>query len=173
MRKSKRHEYRQAYNAQAVVDADGSQLVLVADVSRSPSNAPAFEETIERLCDEVGQPDTVLADAGYAQEQAVARLETRRIEALVVVSRPEGGRVYDFRPPKPDSKPPPEISAEWRKAMQAKLQTGEAKEKYKRRKCTVEPVFGVRLRGGPPCPAPDDFRVSHHLKWSLSLCPCF
>ena len=143
MRKSKRHEYRQAYNAQAVVDADGSQLVLVAGVSRSPSDAPTFEETIERLCDEVGQPDTVLADAGYAQEQAVARLETRRIEALVVVSRPEGGRVYDFRPPKPDSKPPPEIRAELRKAMQAKLQTGEAKEKYKRRKCTVEPVFGI------------------------------
>ena len=33
MRKSKRHEYRQTYNAQAVVDADGSQLVLVAGVS--------------------------------------------------------------------------------------------------------------------------------------------
>ena len=31
----------------------------------------------------------------------------------------------------------------------------------------------VRLRGGPPCPAPDDFRVSHHLKWSLFLCPRF
>ena len=70
MRKSKRHKYRQAYNAQAVVDADGSQLVLVAGVSRSPSVAPTFEETIERLCDEVDQPDTVLADAGYAQEQA-------------------------------------------------------------------------------------------------------
>ena len=28
MRKSKQHEYRQAYNAQAVVDAGGSQLVL-------------------------------------------------------------------------------------------------------------------------------------------------
>ena len=28
MRKSRRHEYRQAYNAQAAVDADGSQLVL-------------------------------------------------------------------------------------------------------------------------------------------------
>ena len=33
--------------------------------------------------------------------------------------------------------------------------------------------LAVRLRGGPPCPAPDDFRVSHHLKWSLSLCPRF
>ena len=33
MRKSRRHEYRQAYNAQAAVDADGSQLVLGARVS--------------------------------------------------------------------------------------------------------------------------------------------
>ncbi len=30
MRKSKKHEYRQAYNAQAVVDAGGSQLILGA-----------------------------------------------------------------------------------------------------------------------------------------------
>ena len=28
MRKSKQHEYRQAYNAQAVVDAGGSQLIV-------------------------------------------------------------------------------------------------------------------------------------------------
>ena len=31
----------------------------------------------------------------------------------------------------------------------------------------------VRLRGGPPCPGPDDFRVSHHLKWAFRLCPRF
>ena len=33
MRKSKKHEYRQAYNAQAVVDTGGSQLNLGARVS--------------------------------------------------------------------------------------------------------------------------------------------
>ena len=30
MRKSRRHEYRQAYNAQAAVDADGSQLARIS-----------------------------------------------------------------------------------------------------------------------------------------------
>ena len=35
MRKSKKHEYRQAYNAQAVVDAGGSKLTLGAQVSWS------------------------------------------------------------------------------------------------------------------------------------------
>jgi len=33
MRKSKAHEYRQAYNAQAVVCADGAQLTLAANVA--------------------------------------------------------------------------------------------------------------------------------------------
>ena len=34
MRKSKHHEYRQAYNAQAAVDAGGSQLIVGARVSQ-------------------------------------------------------------------------------------------------------------------------------------------
>ena len=38
MRKSKRSEYRQAYNAQAVVDADGSQLIVGAEVSQCASD---------------------------------------------------------------------------------------------------------------------------------------
>lgn len=143
MRKSKRHEYRQAYNAQAVVDADGSQLVLTGNVSQNASDAPTFRETIDRLCDAVGQPKTILGDSGYANGEAVAHLQARGIEALVAISRPDGERRYDFRPPKPDAKPPPEPVAEWRKAMKAKLQTEEARAKYKRRKCTVEPVFGI------------------------------
>lgn len=143
MRKSKRHEYRQAYNAQAVVDADGSQLVLGADVSPNAADAPSFQAIIEALCDQLGPPTTVLGDAGYAQEAAVTALEARDIEVLVAVSRPEDERRYDFRPPKQNTKPPPEIKAAWRKQMQARMQTEEAKAKYKRRKCTAEPVFGI------------------------------
>lgn len=142
MRKSRRHEYRQAYNAQAVVDADGSQLVLVGGVTRNASDAPSFKETIDKLCEEVGTPATVLGDSGYANGAAVADLEARDIEVLVAISRPDGERRYDFRPPKANTKPPPEPKAEWRKAMKAKLETEEARAKYKRRKCTVEPVFG-------------------------------
>jgi hypothetical protein len=85
----------------------------------------------------------VLGDSGYAQEEAVTALQARDIEVLVAVSRPEGERRYDFRPPRQNAKPPPEIKAEWRKEMQARMQTEEAKAKYKRRKCTAEPVFGI------------------------------
>ena len=137
MRKSKRHEVRQTYNAQAVVDADGSQLDLTGDVVQT-NDGPAFEATIDKLCGEVGTPQTVLADAGYANGEQVGNLEARGIEVLVSVSQP-GRHEYDFRPPKPErapgAKPPPQTKAPWRIEMQKKLQTDEAKAKYKKRKC--------------------------------------
>ena len=143
MRKSNRHEFRQAYNAQAVVDADGSQLVLTTNVAQTPGDTSTFEETISQLSETLGQPETVLGDAGYAGGDAVNALEAMGIEVLVPISRPETPRPYDFRPPNPDAKPPPEPKAEWRIKMKEKLETAEAKAKYKRRKHTVEPVFGI------------------------------
>jgi hypothetical protein len=46
MRRSDAYEYRQAYNAQAVVCAEGSQLILATGVVASPSDAPSFAATI-------------------------------------------------------------------------------------------------------------------------------
>ena len=46
MRRSDAHEFRQAYNAQAVVCADGSQLILDTGVVATPADAPSFAPTI-------------------------------------------------------------------------------------------------------------------------------
>ena len=143
MRKSARHEYRQAYNAQAIVDADGSQLVLATDVYSTPNDRHDIDGLVGRLCDEVGKPSTLLGDAGYAGEQIVAGLEARGIEPLIAIARQQGERIYDFRPPGKPDKPPPKVTAPWRLAMCEKLQTDEAKDKYRKRKQTVEPVFGI------------------------------
>ena len=122
MRKSKRHEYRQADNAPAVVDAGGSRPVAAANVSRSPGEAPTFAATIEALCATLGPPATGLGDAGFASGEAVAAIEARVIEVLVAVSRPEAGRRCDFRPPPgEDAEPPPEPKAAWRRKMQEKM----------------------------------------------------
>ncbi len=66
MRKSARHEYRQAYNAQAIVDADGSQLVLATDVYSTTNDRHNLDGLVQQLDDHVGTPATLLADAGYA-----------------------------------------------------------------------------------------------------------
>jgi transposase len=142
MRKSKAHEYRQAYNAQAVVCAEGSQLILATNMATTPSDQPTFAATILAMENTIGLPRTVLADAGFASGDAVAKLEARQIEPLVALARTQPHRPYDFRPP-PEPKPERRIAEPWRLAMKAKLESEEGKARYKKRKQTVEPVFGI------------------------------
>lgn len=142
MRKSKTHEYRQAYNAQAVVCAEGSQLILATNMAITPSDQPTFAATVLAMEETIGLPQAVLADAGFASREAVAALEARKIEPLVAVARTQPHRPYDFRPP-PEPKSARRITEPWRIAMKAKLETEAGKTRYKRRKQTVEPVFGI------------------------------
>ena len=142
MRKSKHHEYRQAYNAQAAVDAGGSQLIVGARVSQCASDRNDLVADIEAIPAALGRPETVLADNGYANGAEVAALEASGIEALVSTSAEGRRRTHDFRPVKalPAAKEP---KADWLKAMAEKLAREEGRALYKRRRQTVEPVFGV------------------------------
>ncbi len=56
MCKSRRHEYRQAYNAQAAVDADGSQLVLGSRVSVSASDRNELVADVDSMPGALGSP---------------------------------------------------------------------------------------------------------------------
>lgn len=142
MRRSDAHEYRQAYNAQAVVCAEGSQLILATRLTACASDAPGFAATILAMQQGIGLPRTVLADAGFASGEAIAALSAQKIEPLVAIGRTQPHRPYDFRPP-PEPRIPRRINEPWRLDMQAKLQTTDAKALYARRKQTVEPVFGI------------------------------
>ena len=151
MRKSNAHEFRQAYNAQAVVDADGSQLILHTDVITTPSDQPSFSGIILGMDTSrggVGLPKTVLADAGYACGKQVKALQDKGIAPLVAIGRTMPHRPYDFRPPPgepggPKQKPPKPVKDPWRIEMKAKLESKDGKALYKKRKQTVEPVFGI------------------------------
>ena len=142
MRRSDAHEYRQAYNAQAVVCAEGAQLILATNLVATPADAPSFADTILQMKDTLGLPTTVLADTGYASGPAVAALQAQGIEPLVAIGRTQPHRPYDFRPP-PAPKPARAVKEPWRVAMKAKLETDDGKARYKKRKQTVEPVFGI------------------------------
>ena len=142
MRKSKHHEYRQAYNAQAVVDAEGSQLILGARVSLCASDRNELVAGIAAIPAELGRPATVLADSGYANGDEVASLAEAGIEALVATGKEGWRRTHDFRPTKAQA-PPKEPQAAWLKAMKAKLESAEGRALYRLRQQTVEPVFGI------------------------------
>ena len=162
MRKSKHHEYRQAYNAQAAVDAGGSQLIVGARISQCASDRNDLVADIEAIPAVLGRPETVLADngyanggyanggyanggyanGGYANGAEVAALEASGIEVLVSTSAEGRRRTHDFRPVKalPSAREP---KADWLKAMAEKLASEEGRALYKLRRQTVEPVFGV------------------------------
>ena len=152
MRKSKHHEYRQAYNAQAAVDAGGSQLIVGARISQCASDRNDLVADIEAIPAVLGRPETVLVDngyanggyanGGYANGAEVAALEASGIEVLVSTSAEGRRRTHDFRPAKalPSAREP---KADWLKAMAEKLASEEGRALYKLRRQTVEPVFGV------------------------------
>ena len=142
MRKSKQHEYRQAYNAQAAVDAGGNQLIVSARIGQCASDRNELVADIAAIPAVLGRPETVLADNGYANGAEVAALEASGIEVLVSTAAEGRRRTHDFRP----AKAPPAVKqpkADWLKAMAEKLASEEGRALYKLRRQTVEPVFGV------------------------------
>ena len=143
LKKSERHECRQACNAQAVVDADGSRLVLGCRVSRSATDRRELVADVDAVPAAVGVPDRVLADSGCASGGEVAELGGRGMDLLVATGAEGGRRQHDFRPEPAGERPAKEPKAEWIKAMRAKLDEEENRRRCRVRKHTVEPVFGV------------------------------
>ena len=145
MRKSRRHEYRQAYNAQAVVDADGSQLVLGSRVSVCASDRNELVADVDAIPAAVGAADRVLADSGYATGSEVSQLAGRGVEVLVATGAEGQRRRHDFRPEPPEQLAK-EPQADWIKLMQEKMALPEHRAHYRLRQQTVEPVFGIVSR---------------------------
>jgi transposase len=143
MRKNRRAEYRQSYNAQAVVDADGSQLILAEHVTNSASDANQLEAAVQGVDSTLGKPSAVLADCGYVNGDAMERLEREGYDLYVPVTAEYGNseRRYDFRPPQ--EKQPRVVTDPRLVAMQTKMRGEEARRRYAKRKQTVEPVFGI------------------------------
>ena len=148
MRKNNRSSYEQAYNAQAVVDADGTMLVLGVRVSDEGPDAGQLALDIESVPTEVGPVATVLADTGYANGTTVQKLQGRGIEVLVALGRQteNGHKHHDFRPVHAETAT--KTSAQkWKKpwaiAMKNALESDRGRELYRLRKQSVEPVFGI------------------------------
>lgn len=143
MRKNPRAEFRQAYNAQTAVDADGSQLILSRHVTNCASDAAELEPALAGIDASIGTPHTALADKGYCSGDVIERLEHSDIDLYVSVGAEADAncRRYDFRPSQKKEKQT--YSDKRLLSMQQKMKTDEARGRYAKRKQTVEPVFGI------------------------------
>ncbi|WP_309399568.1 transposase, partial [Cerasicoccus maritimus] len=64
MRKGNSSAVTQSYNAQASVDADGSQLVVSAHISQCSADNGELEAGIQNIPTQLGSPEQALADSG-------------------------------------------------------------------------------------------------------------
>lgn len=146
MRKNKRSGFTQSYNAQAAVDADGSQLIVGNHLSQSASDSGELEQGVASVPEEIGKPAAVLSDAGYVNADMIERVENELgVEVFCSVHREDAhsDRQYDYRPKKQSERPVRKIKDPRLVAMQSKLQTEEGKAIYGLRNHTVETAFGI------------------------------
>jgi transposase len=134
--------FEQCYNAQAAVAA-GSLLVIAVDVVQAANDKQQLEPMLGKigaLPEDLGAPETLLADAGYFSAANVAACAVAGIEPLIALGRqphhPPLAERFETAPSAPDDPTPVE-------AMAHRLRTPEGRKLYAQRKHTPEPVFGI------------------------------
>lgn len=123
--------FEQAYNAQAVVDAQ-AQIIVAADVRQGAGDRTYLVPMLTAVHANLqAWPAVVSADGGYFSEANLETLVSTPVDLYVPPDRRRPG-------PRPVNAP----AGPRAEAMRAKLLTPAAQEIYARRKVIVEPVFG-------------------------------
>jgi transposase len=123
----------QGYNAQLVVNT--RQLVLAAEITTESPDFGHLEPMVratqrELRTIELGDPEVVLADAGYWHQRQIEQITS---EGMTVLVPPDGGLRKGARPG---------WTGGLYDAMRHVLATPEGRELYRERQITIEPVFG-------------------------------
>jgi transposase len=127
--------YEQAYNAQAVVDAE-SQVIVAYSVTNEQNDSRQLVAMVDQVEANLGlRPTQVSADAGYCSEDNIAALEGRGIDSYIATGRQKHGMSSPTSNEQANGAPRAT-------AMREKLRAGGWESPYRLRKQTVEPVFG-------------------------------
>ncbi len=134
--------FMQAYNAQASVDLD-TMLIVGAHVSQNPNDKlelqPALDE-LNKLPAKLGKVKEATADSGYFSKTNVELCDEETITPYIAAGRESHNQSLADRFSEPD---PIAKDADAVTKMKYRLKTKDGKALYAKRKCTVEPVFGV------------------------------
>jgi transposase len=133
--------FEQCYNAQAGVDVE-TMLIVSPGLSQNANDKNELQPMLEALAElpaELGKVEKILADAGYYSAENVEKCVEREIEPYISPRRDPHYRDLYWRFTEAD----PIESDDPVEQMIYRLKTLAGRALYARRKCTVEPVFGV------------------------------
>ena len=134
--------FQQAYNVQAGVEND-SLLIVTEHVTQNANDKQEVQPTLkalEELAKPLGKAEALLADNGYYSEGNVKACHEEAIAPFIAAGRERHHLPLEQRWADP---PPLAPEADAVEAMKHWLATPEGRALYGRRKCTVEPVFGI------------------------------
>jgi transposase len=130
MKENRTGGFIQGYNCQAVVDEN--QIIIAVKVTNQNNDkalAPVMMEEVRKNTGEL--PQNLSADSGYFGERDIVRLAP--IDCYIPpLEKDKGKRLVEIGDKK----------ITLTEAMKQKLQTSDGKEFYRKRKSTIEPVFG-------------------------------
>jgi hypothetical protein len=135
--------FEQSYNAQASVDGE-TQIIVTSDVTQHTNDKEELVptlESLEALPAELGKVKKILADAGYYSEANINACEDAEITPFIAPGRmPHSQSFLEGRAePEPETEKPSTAV----ERMKRRLKTKEGRKIFSRRKCTIEPVFGI------------------------------
>lgn len=134
--------FQQAYNVQAGVETE-SLLIVTEHVTQSANDKREVQPTLkalEQLAEPLGKTEVLLSDNGYYSEDNVKACHRDKITPYLAAGRERHSLPMEQRWADP---PPLAAEADAVEAMKHRLRTPEGRALYGRRKCTVEPVFGI------------------------------
>ena len=134
--------FLQAYNVQAGVESE-SLLIVTEHVTQNVNDKREVEPTLkalEQLAQSLGQAEALLADNGYYSEDNVKACQEEKMTPFIAAGRERHHLPLEQRWADP---PPLPAEANAVETMRHRLKTPEGRAIYGRRKCTVEPVFGI------------------------------
>ena len=136
--------FEQAYNAQAVVDTEGSMLIVGQYVTAHGIDKEELLPAVQIVKNAVRTITHISADTGYFSEKAVTAVENNNTGPTVycAVKKQSHHRTVDDLLKKSESEELP-ADASVKEKMAHRLRTQQGKLIYKKRKETVEPVFGI------------------------------
>ena len=136
--------FQQAYNVQAGVETE-SLLIVTEHVTQNANDKREVEPTLKalrQLAQPLGKAEALLADNGYYSEDNVNACQGDKLKITPFIA---AGRERHHLPLEQRWANPPPLAAEADavETMKHRLKTPEGRAIYGRRKCTVEPVFGI------------------------------
>ena len=135
--------FEQSYNAQAGVEVE-SMLIVSNTLSDQPNDKEELLAVLDAAESNGFEVEKVLADTGYYSEGNVKGAQSRGVEPIIAVEKQSHGiDIESILQGSPAEEPPLPAEATVKEQMAHKLKTPQAKQLYKLRKQTVEPVFGI------------------------------